>query len=178
MTAPNPATDAVPTPAEGFSGDPRKTPPDTSEVRNTDTEPVADSLELPQNLDQARNLRSENKNLRQRMKAAEEGLQQASARLLAMQRAEVERLAASELIDPADLWTAHADVDGFLTDDGTIDPQRVTEAAQAITTVKPHLAAEKKIGPPPTNRPVEGLRPGASPATQVSQPTWADAIRR
>ena len=95
-----------------------------------------------------------------------------------MRRAEVERLAGSELIDPADLWTAHPEVDGFLTDDGTIDAAKVTEAAQAITTAKPHLAAEKKTQRPPSDRPIESLRSGAMPDTQTTQPTWADALRR
>lgn len=154
------------------------TNPPASAPSGTSDGPSDDSLELPQNLDQARNLRSENRNLRQRMKAAEEGLEQAAARLQAMQRVEVERLAATDLIDPTDVWIAHSDVDGFLTEEGTIDPQRVAEAAQAITSAKPHLAAEKKVGRPPTDRPVEGLRPGARPDAHVSQPTWADAIRR
>lgn len=141
-------------------------------------EAADDSLELPQNLDQARNLRSENKNLRLRMKAAEEALEQTSTRLTAMQRYEVERLAGADLIDPADVWTANPDVGGFLTDDGTVDTQRVADAAQAITTAKPHLAVEKKTPPPPSNRPIESLKRGASAHDPSPQPTWADAIRR
>ena len=113
-----------------------------------DTTPAAqfadDGLDLPQNLDQARKLRSENRMLRERLHAAETAATEAGTHLGNMRRAEVERLAGSELIDPADLWTAHPEVDGFLTDDGTIDAAKVTEAAQAITTAKPHLAAEKK----------------------------------
>lgn len=148
-------------------------PADEAPAESTD-----DSLDLPQNLDQARNLRSENKNLRLRMKAAEEALEQTSTRLTAMQRYEVERIAGTDLIDPADVWTANPDVGGFLADDGTVDAQRVAEAAQSITSAKPHLAAEKKVAPPPSNRPVEGLRSGVRPDGQTSQPTWAGAIRR
>lgn len=138
-------------------------------------EPAADSLDLPQNLDQAKNLRSENRNLRQRAKAAEEGLEQAASRLAAMQRAEVERLASEHLFDPTDVWRAGTELASYLTEDGTIDPDKVTEAAQAITSDKPHLTAPRKA-PPPTDRPIEGLRVGASPNETPTQPTWSGAI--
>jgi hypothetical protein len=149
--------------------------PDTTTAPESADDGADDGLDLPQNLDQARKLRSENKMLRERLHTAET----AATHLDNMRRAEVERLAGSELIDPADLWTAHPEVDGFLTDDGTIDPQRVSEAAQAITTAKPHLSVDNKKPPrPPSDRPIEGLRPGAMPDTQTAQPTWADALRR
>jgi hypothetical protein len=125
-----------------------------------------------------RQLRRENKTLRERAKAAEAELETRSTQLAAMRRAEVERLAGSDLIDPSDLWSAHPDVDGFLTEDGTIDPTKVAEAAQAITTAKPHLAADKPVSRPPSDRPIESLRPGASSDTRPAQPTWADALRR
>ena len=140
-----------------------ETPETTTAAESTD-DGADDGLDLPQNLDQARKLRSENKMLRERLHAAETAAAEAGTYLGDMRRAEVERLAGSELIDPADLWTAHPEVDGFLTDDGTIDPAKVTEAAQAITTAKPHLSVDNKKPPrPPSDRPVEGLRPGASP---------------
>jgi hypothetical protein len=142
-------------------------------------QPQSDSLSLTENLEAAKRLRSENKTQRERAKAAETELEATKAQLAAMRRTEVERLAGAELIDPADLWNAHADVAEFLTDDGTIDAGLVNEAAQAITAAKPHLAAEKKTSPPPSDRPVEGLRSGATPDTRPSPaPTWAEAIRR
>jgi hypothetical protein len=153
--------------------------PDAPDANATpDVGTADDSLDLPQNLDQAKNLRSENRALRQRMKAAEEGFEQASAQLTAMRRNEVERVAADHLVDPSDFWNAHTDVDGFLTEAGTVDPARVTEAAQEITAVKPHLAAPQKITAPPSDRPVEGLRSGARPDARTSGPTWAEAIGR
>lgn len=120
--------------------------------------------------------RSENKGLRERLRATEGDLETASTMLTAMRRAEAQRVAAEFLVDGTDLWTEHPDVDDFLADDGTIDPAKVAQAAQAITSAKPHLAAPKKA-PPPTDRPVENLRPGASTGDKPPPTTWAGALR-
>ena len=153
-------------------------PADESTAPAQNYAPADDSLDLPHNLDQAKNLRSENSALRQRMKAAEESFEQANTHLTAMRRNEVERLAADHLVDPSDLWNAHDDVNGFLTDDGTIDVGKVAEAAQGIVSAKPHLAAEKKASPPPSARPIEGLRSGTRPDAVTTTPTWSEAIGR
>ena len=89
-----------------------------------------------------------------------------------MQHAEVERIAGTVLIDPADVWRAAPDDQQFY--DVTAD--KVIEAAKKLAAEKPHLA-KPPTAPPPSNRPIEGLRSGARPEEPTPTPTWADAIR-
>lgn len=54
----------------------------------------------------------------------------------AMQRAEVERLAGVTLAKPAGIWTVGTQLDDMLTEAGTVDPVKVTEAVKtAMDTV-------------------------------------------
>lgn len=92
-----------------------------------------------------------------------------------LRRGEVERLAAAELRDARDLLDRHQ-VGDFLDEDGYVDPARVSKAAHALISERPHMAAEPVITRPPTDRPLEGLRPGASPAPQSAGVTWKGAI--
>jgi hypothetical protein len=80
---------------------------------------------------------------------------------------------------PSDVWQAQSDPDAFLDEEyGTVDAAKVAEAAQSLTEQKPHYAADKRVAPPPSDRPIEGLRGGATPADfKKAQPSWADAIR-
>lgn len=48
----------------------------------------------------------------------------------AMQRREVERLAAEHLTKPAALWTAGVELSSLVAEDGTVNPDLVTAAAQ------------------------------------------------
>lgn len=124
-------------------------------------------------------VRKESANYRTRLRAAESDIEQAAAQLGAMRHAEIERFAAEHLRDPSDVWRAQADTAAFLDEEfGTVDPAKVAEVAQALTAEKPHYAADKRVPPPPSDRPVEGLRAGATPAdyTGPTQPTWADVI--
>ena len=140
-----------------------------------------DSLDLPENLEQARKLRSENRSLLERLKAVEADYEAAASRLAAAQRREIERAAGEVLIDPSDVFR-HTEPD---TQQAFIDAEfhevvgdNVMEAAKRIAAQKPHLARPPS-GPPPTDRPIESLRRGASPDTTAPPaPTWADAIRR
>lgn len=134
---------------------------------------------VPENLEAAKKLRAENKKLRDRLRALETDHEAAVSRLDGMRHAEVERIAAEHLIDAADIWTAAQDVNNLVDDDGLVDAGKVSEAAQALVAEKPHLGASyRPQNRPPTERPIESLKPGASPSRgQHSTPTWADVFR-
>ncbi|BDB45385.1 MULTISPECIES: hypothetical protein [Mycobacterium] len=135
-----------------------------------------DSLDLPQNLEAAKRLRSENRNLRERLRTLESDYEAAVTRYDAMQMNEVQRVAAEHLIDPADIWTTGKD---FYDEYGMPDPEKIATAATTLLTEKPHLGTNYKPTPaPPSDRPIEGLRPGATPSdyTPEPQPTWSEAI--
>ena len=95
------------------------------------------------------------------------------------QRAEVERIAGQVLIDPADVWRVNSDTSQAFIDAEfhKVSGDNVVEAAKALAASKPHLA-KPPAGPPPSDRPIEGLRPGATPSdAKPVQPTWASALR-
>jgi hypothetical protein len=69
-----------------------------------------------------------------------------SNRLEAMQRREVERLAAADLAAPADLWLAGLELADLLTDDGDVDEAKVREAAARVLMDRPTW---KRPEPPP-----------------------------
>ena len=76
---------------------------------------------------------------------------------------DIQRLAAETLLDPTDVWRQQPDMAALLDDEyQSVDPAKVTAAAQQLVTEKPHLARPQNA-PPPTDRPIEGLRRGASP---------------
>jgi hypothetical protein len=64
----------------------------------------------------------------------------------------------------------------FLDEFGAVDQAKVTEAAQQLVAERPHLARPPQA-PPPTDRPIEGLRRGASPDATPSAPSWQSFIR-
>ena len=76
---------------------------------------------------------------RRRLREVEAERDQLAARVEHLQHAEVTRLAGEHLQDPTDLWRGDdADLAGFLTDDGTVDPDRVTAAAHQVLAAHPH----------------------------------------
>ena len=119
----------------------------------------------------ARKIRSENKNLRGRLRDAESERDGLQAVVDGFRRGEVERLAAAELHDARDLLDRH-EVGEFLDESGNVDPGKVSAAARALTTERPHMAAPPVVTAPPTDRPIEGLTPGASPQRTPQETTW------
>jgi hypothetical protein len=121
-----------------------------------------DDVDEPQTIEQARKLRAENRSLRNRLRALEEEYGAASAVLSAMQLAEVKRVAAEVLHDPDDLLAHQPDMAQYFDDEFTsmISADKVTERAKELIAGKPHLA-KPPTAPPPTDRPIESLRPGA-----------------
>lgn len=182
MTAPNtttPDTPAGPTPAAmPASVTPpaaSQPPPEPSMPEHEGDRVLDESGWHPDAIAEVRKLRRESQRLRDRARTAEEGVERAAAQLGAMHHAEAERIAADLLIDPTDLWSAGTDFTDPET--GEFDPNLVAEAARGLIADKPHLARPQS-GPPPSNRPVEGLRGGATPATDPApKPSWSSAIR-
>ena len=94
------------------------------------------------------------------------------------ERREAERAAAEVLHDPADLWihTDETEQRQWSDEFGNIVNAKVRAAAEAVAEQRPYLA-KPNTAPPPTDRPIEHLRPGASPTRQEKPVSWAAAIR-
>jgi hypothetical protein len=187
VTAPTP--DELSTPVQSSTPEPE---PRSEAWAATAPEPQADDEAVDDSLLDARTrevlskARREAANLRRRLHDAEqraaqvdelqEQLGAAAAREGARDKAEAERIAAESLIDPTDLWAQSADVQRFYDDEfASIVPDKVREATAAIVKAKPHLA-RPQTAPPPSNRPIEGLRSGARPAEETKPITWASAL--
>mgnify|MGYP000959778157 CR=1 FL=1 len=95
---------------------------------------------------------------------AREELATAHARIEALQRAEVERLAAEHLAVPGDLWLSENAVADYLTESGDVDHDRVAEDAKLLLTERPRLGKNA-----PAYDPSQGLG-GDKPLPK--QPNW------
>ena len=141
-----------------------------------DDEPdrLADDAEVDMQF--VRKLRSEAKGLRTRAQIAEDERDGLRTVVDGLRKAEVERLAATELRDARDLLDRHPNVAEFIDEHGHVDAERVI-GAREIAADRPHYARDQVLTAPPTDRPVEGLRSGASPDRKIESPGWAGAIR-
>ena len=152
----------------------------TPELTDTDA-PVesADDVELPQDIEAAKKLRSEAANLRRRNRELEADNERLITQTAAWQRREIERTAGEILVDASDVWRVDPEVTQSFYDAefGEISSDHVIAAAKALAAEKPHLA-RPNTAPPPTDRPLEGLRGGASPELKKTEVTWASALRR
>lgn len=121
-------------------------------------------------------LKREAQGLRTKLRDAEEIAGAAAARETVHTREAVAAAAAQAgLIDGNDLFIAHPDPDPFLDEFHEVVGSKVAEAAEALLARKPYLGRTR--GTPPTQRPVEGLRPGASPEPkQDTTPSWSAAL--
>jgi hypothetical protein len=106
--------------------------------------------ELPRDVQQARKLRRENRNLRQRAQAADDYRQRFEAAQASLTRYEV--AAAHGITNPESI----ALIGSGSREDMERNAAYIAQLHQASATVS-------AVVPPPSNRPVEGLRPGASP---------------
>ncbi|GEE01119.1 hypothetical protein nbrc107696_15650 [Gordonia spumicola] len=142
------------------------------------------NAERPASVADVRRLKRENQALRARAKTAEQQAADLAARYDAAQRADVIRLAGEHLDDAEDLFRFHdpeagALMDALRADDGTIDADLVAEHAARIVEARPKLGVDYQPEPtrPPTDRPVESLRPGASPAdAPATGASWQQVI--
>ena len=158
--------------------EPIETPTPTGGDAAVDTsapEPEAD--DGPMTLAEAKKLRRENQSLRTRLHESEEQIGAAAAREAARDRAEVERIAAEHLIDATDIWRAQPDLAAYYDSEfHEITKDRVVETAKALAAEKPHLA-KPNTAPPPTDRPIEGLRTGSAPEPKQESFSWSSALR-
>lgn len=99
---------------------------------NAQPEPVPDTPEGVGGATEPESGNGEAAKYRRRLRAAEAERDTLTAQVQAMQRAEAERVAAVHLSKPAALWAGGAELGDVLADDGTVDPDRVEEAARAV----------------------------------------------
>ncbi|WP_456789764.1 hypothetical protein [Cellulomonas sp. P5_C5] len=105
-------TTAVPTPA------------------NVPAHPPADHTGDAERDDPDRRANAQAARYRRQLRTVEEERDELAARLQGMQRAEVERVAADLLAQPAALWATGVDVAEFIDEDGHVDADKVTAAAR------------------------------------------------
>lgn len=104
---------------------------------------------------------------RRRLRAAEAERDQLAERVTALQRAEVDRLAAGADLRPAALWASGAELADLLTADGTVSAARVSAA---IATAREQLGIPN---PPSRGNVVKGE--GRS-SGRPSRPSGRDAM--
>jgi hypothetical protein len=162
MPDPTPA----PTPAPGAPATPAPAPTPPADPAPTD--PAADDGPVFSN-ERDRRRWSE---LTGRITRRERERDDARARLDHVLTRNAERIAASSLSEPADMWLTGATVDDLLTEDGSdVDAEKVKAHIDALVARRPGLRK------PPEPRPLSGVHgvPGQIP----QQPTTlADAMRR
>lgn len=90
-----------------------------------------------------------------------------SARLERLQRAEITRLAAGpgRLIDGEDVFRS-GEIADFLTDDGDLDPDKITAVVSELVKAKPHLG-----------RPAFGDGVGVGERNPTEQSSWSGVLR-
>ena len=101
-------------------------------------------------------------------------LKVAEARVAELQRQEVERILATKLAMPEDMWLSGKwSVADMLNEQGQVDAERVSAAADAVLEGRPHWRATlKPVGAPASSVTGDGdYKPG--PAA----PTWQQLLR-
>lgn len=99
---------------------------------------------------------SEAAKYRRRLREAEAERDALRDTVATMQRADAERIAASSLVTPGDLFAAGTDLADLLDDTGTLDADKVTSRCAELVAERPHWAAKKA---PADNVAREALRP-------------------
>ena len=125
-------------------------------------------------LEAVRKLRSENRNLRSRLRIAEEG-QEANLAFRAMHERNVIETAARNagFIDPDDFIALHPDGSDLVDELDQVVEDKVAAAARAVLERKPYLGRSLR---PPTDRPVESLRSTYEPEKKPAA-SWAQVLR-
>ena len=106
---------------------------------------------------------------RTQLRATEADLASAQERINQMQQREAERVAASDLANPADLFTlGGVTVEDLLNEDGEIDAERVAEIVAEVLGTRPGLKKLSQVIDP-----TQGL--GGTPKQTL--PQWGDLFR-
>jgi hypothetical protein len=144
--------------------------PEAAEVATEPQELPADDVDgqsSDEPIDELSKVRREAADRRVKLRETEAERDQLRGQLAALQRAEVERLAADRLADPSDLWRHEGvELEALLADDGTPDPEAVVRAAADV--VKAH---------PSWGRPLPDLGAGPRPPA-ASAPSFGEALKR
>jgi len=152
-----------------------ETPDTPAPGAQTDPPPTDNTPDADNDGGALRKLRQENKSLRERLRESEGATAALSGVVDTMRTTELHRMVSDRLADPADLTV---DMTELLGDDGQLDAEKVDAAVGALLDEKPHFAKQsERPAPPPSDRPVEGLRPGASPEYKPAKLDWHTAIR-
>lgn len=166
----------------GWASEP-ETPDDVAAMDSAPDDDVAampDDDEPVTNMKAFRQARAEAQQLRQRLHEVETTEAGNAAKLAAYEKREIERAAAEVLVDPSDIWRlpAEAQQEWIDSEFGEVTASSVIESARALAADKPHLARpDTPPTPPPTDRPIEKLRTGASPPDEKKTPTWSSVLR-
>ncbi|MGI5222280.1 hypothetical protein [Nocardia sp. CA-290969] len=92
-------------------------------------------------------------------------------RVTGYERAEVERLVADSLADPADLWVAGTELDALRAEDGSIDPEKVNKTVAELLEQRPHWKRTTR-----TRYDVGSLRSGATSSGDTLPTSWQSAF--
>lgn len=130
-TAPSPGSEPRPSPGSDTGSEVPPAP---------DAEPAADAEE------QAETPNREAAKYRRQLRETETRATALAERLEVVQRREVERLAATDLAAPADLWLTGPDLPDLLDEAGDVDPAKVATAVTAVLAGRPGWA--RPDGPP------------------------------
>lgn len=105
------------------------------------TDPTGDKPTTPAAVEQPHGDGREAAKYRRQLRETEAERDTLSSRVEAMQRREVERLAAPGLAAPADLWLTGTTLADMLDDDGNVDPAKVGDTIQRIIGDRPSWRA-------------------------------------
>lgn len=99
-----------------------------------DPEPIIEQTDTPEAPKGGREAR-----YRVERNEAREQLAAANERIARWQRAEIERIAGETLAMPGDLWINGNDVTDYLTEDGYVDPDKVSADVELMLSERPGL---------------------------------------
>ncbi|MBF6233955.1 hypothetical protein [Nocardia farcinica] len=102
---------------------------------------------------------------RRRLRETETERDALAARVEALQRAEVERIASAGQVKPAALWASGAELAGLVREDGTVDPDKVD---QALTAARESLGIPEPRGRLVVPREGHNSRPSSSRSSMAS----------
>ncbi len=139
------------------AGDPQEIEPDDNSTDQSATEDTGDAK-----------LRREAARYRRSLREAETERDGLRGRVEAMQKAEVERLAANDLAAPADMWLTGTTLADLLDDNGDVDTAKVTDTIQRVIGERPSWRAAP--APPSFDG---GVRATAA----APGPTYQDVLR-
>lgn len=104
-----------------------------------------------------------NKEMRYRL-----ALREAEAKIEAMQRADIERVAGEHLAQGSDIFLT-SELNEYLGEDGTVDYGTVAEAAKALLAERPRLGKNQ-----PAHDPSQGI--GNPPKPKPEEPSWSSLL--